>query len=91
MIDHTDTWQWRIEVRLAALGVTHAQVAQAAGMSRSTFSTFTKATSANTNTVRKVEDALGVPAGWLVKTATREELGSEAATFQPPDWLKEVA
>ncbi len=81
-------WQWRLEMRLTALQVTHAAAADAAGMSRSTFSAFVRADSANTSTVEKVETALGLPSGWLIKDASQDQLAFEAASFEIPEWLR---
>lgn len=88
MTDSTkETWKWRIEMRQQALGVTTGQVAEAAEMGSSTYRTIVNADNATTRSLEAIERALGVPAGWLMKAAPREELAREAAAFPAPAWL----
>lgn len=80
-------WRWRIEVRQSALGIRAGDVAKAAGLAPSTYSGVIGAASANSDTLLRIEVALGVPRGWLLKECEAGELAREAATLPPPEWL----
>lgn len=81
----------RVKIRLAVLGVTATALAQAAGIAGSSLhEIITGKVDSRASTLAKVEDALGVPRGWLSLEADTLELARQAATFAVPTWVTEL-
>lgn len=81
----------RIKVRLAVLGRGAGELAQAAGISGSALSDMMNdKADPRLSTVGKVEDALGVPRGWLTGAMTVQQMTTQAGEFAVPEWAKAV-
>jgi transcriptional regulator with XRE-family HTH domain len=77
----------RIKVRLAVLGKNAGELAQAAGISGSALSDIMgDKADPRLSTLAKVEDALGVPRGWLTSALTVQQMTTQAGEFAAPEW-----
>jgi len=81
----------RIKVRLAVLGRNAGELAQAAGISGSAMSELMNdKADPRLSTLGRVEDALGVPRGWLTSAMTVQEMTAQAGVFAVPEWAQAV-
>ena len=79
----------RIKVRLAVLGRNAGELAQAAGISGKALSEMMNdKANPRLSTISSVEDALGVPRGWLTGELTVQQIATQAGEFAVPEWAQ---
>ena len=82
------TWSKKARIRVGVLGTSLTAVAQAVGMHRQQLQVLLKADNAMQYTLTRLEDALGVPSGWLSVPVTVAVAAAEAARFDVPTWAQ---
>lgn len=87
MDDTKSTYKYRAELRMAALSIKTAEIAEAAGMTPGGFRQVLDGDNPTIGSLARIEDALGVPRGWLIGSADNAEIAVAAVTLPQPEWL----
>jgi transcriptional regulator with XRE-family HTH domain len=86
-MDDKSTYKYRAELRMAALGIKTSDIAEAAGMTPGGYRQVLDGDNPTIGSLARIEDALGVPRGWLIGSADNAAIAVDTVTMAPPDWL----